>query len=177
MSDAAPSDTFVLLCDWRGHCTWASTAGEYPLKVGEFVWEHLQPDSQKRSRELLSRVVALRESQHLEVVNEQGDRFRGWLWPLDSPDVAVCVLGMRVPNSLALLTERERARLELLGQGIETRLIAKKLDVSVSTIHTHMKWAREKLGLPTVESLISFAARYCYPADMPLEAATATQLR
>jgi DNA-binding NarL/FixJ family response regulator len=35
----------------------------------------------------------------------------------------------------------------LLAKGTETRLIAAQLDVNLSTIHTHIKRAREKLGL------------------------------
>jgi DNA-binding CsgD family transcriptional regulator len=66
------------------------------------------------------------------------------------------------------LTGRECECLELLAQGIDTRDIATQLDVSLSTVHTHLKRAREKLGLPNVESLISFGARYCYPPHHPL---------
>src|SRR3990172_4535996 len=167
MSHVNSNDAFVMLCDWRGRCTWANVV-DRPLKVGEFIWEHLKTESQAKAKDVLSRVVALRERQPLEVENQQGERFRVWLWPLDSPDVAVCVLGTLVPNELAMLTARERACLELLGQGIETRSIAEQLDVSISTVHTHMKRAREKLGLPNVETLISFAARYCYPPTKSL---------
>jgi DNA-binding CsgD family transcriptional regulator len=90
------------------------------------------------------------------------------LWPLDSPSVAVCVLAVRVPADLNLLTERERECLEPLAQGIETRQIAARLNVSLSTAHTHMKRAREKMGLSSVEELIAFAARHCYPSSEPL---------
>jgi DNA-binding CsgD family transcriptional regulator len=77
-------------------------------------------------------------------------------------------LGVHVPKELNRLSKRERQCLEMMAQGKETRTIAKKMHVSVSTIHTHMKRAREKLGLHSVEALISFAARYCFPADRPL---------
>jgi len=55
-----------------------------------------------------------------------------------------------------------------IAQGVEPRVIAEKLDVRISTAHTHLKHAREKLALPSLESLISFAARYCYPTGQPL---------
>jgi DNA-binding CsgD family transcriptional regulator len=84
--------------------------------------------------------------------------------------VAVCILGTRVPSELALLTERERECLEWLGQGYETRAIAEKLDVGLNTVHTHLKRAREKLGLTGMQALTSFAARYCYPTHQPLSA-------
>ena len=159
----------VMLCDWRGRCTWAST-GNLPVTIGEFVWENLSAASQEDAKVAIGRVVALRETRQLEVADQQGNRFRGWLWSLDSPDVAVCILAVRIPRNLAKLTERESECLELLATGTETKLIAKQLDVSLSTVHTHMKRAREKLGLRSVEALISFAARYFYPLDKPLDA-------
>ena len=176
MPDATLPDTFVMLCDWRGHCVWVSS-DEAMVNVGELAWQHLLAASQEDAKRVLGRVVALREREHLEVVNRQGKRFRCWLFPLDSPNVAVCVLGMLVPNNLDRLTEREREILELLGAGVETRLIAKQLDVSVSTVHTHLRRSRTKLGLSSVEALIAFAARYCYPANHPLDQSPPNSVR
>jgi DNA-binding CsgD family transcriptional regulator len=170
MSNASFSDIFVILCDWRGRCIFVSAA-DWPTKVGGFVWEHLAADSQEETKVSLGRVVTLCESRQLEVVDKQGARFRGWLWPLDSPDVAVCMLGIRVPGNLALLTSKERQCVELLAQGVETRVIAKRLKISISTVHTHMKRAREKLSLRSIEALISFAARYFSSASQALDEA------
>lgn len=167
MSNSAAEDIFVMLCDWRGHCTWTSSSIS-EVQPGQFIWQTLTPESQEQTKALLSRVVTLRESQKMEVSNRRGDRLRCWMWPLDSPDNSACLLGARVPSSLAKLTQRERDCLELLAQGIDTRTIADQLEVSLSTVHTHMKRAREKLGLASVEALISFAARYCYPANRSL---------
>jgi DNA-binding CsgD family transcriptional regulator len=129
---------------------------------------HLTSESQQQAKSIFSRVVTLRETQSIDVSNLQGERFRCWLWPLQSPEVAVCVLSMRIPAEMSQLSERELECLELLAQGIETRDIAQQLAVSLSTVHTHLKRAREKLGLPNVETLISFAARHCYPPHHPL---------
>lgn len=166
MSQTSFSDLVVLLCDWRGRCTWMS-AEEPLLQVGDFMWEHLNAKSKAEGKVAFSRVATLRESQQLEVENKRGELMRVWLWPLDSPDAAVCVFATRVPNELALLTARERACVELLGQGTETKSIAEQLDISLSTVHTHLKRAREKLGVPNVETLTSLAARYCYPSTKP----------
>lgn len=167
MSDVTLDSVFVMICDWRGHCSWSTRASPY-WKVGDFAWKNLDIESLKEAQSKFSRVVTLREHQSFEVVNQQGERIRCWLWPLNSPVTTVCVLGMRVPSELNRLTQRELECLELLAQGIETREIARQLNVSLSTVHTHMKRAREKLGVPNVESLISFSARYCYPAYRPL---------
>jgi DNA-binding CsgD family transcriptional regulator len=167
MSSSASDDIFVMLCDWRGHCTWTSSTIS-DIKAGQFIWQPLTPESQEQTKTLLARVVTLRESQKLEVVHRRGDRFRGWIWPLDSPDNAACLMGVRVPNALTDLTQRERDCLELLAQGIDTRSIASQLEVSLSTVHTHMRRAREKLGIASSDALISFSARYCYPSNRPL---------
>ena len=171
MPDATLPGTFVMLCDWRGHCIWVSS-DEAMVQVGEFAWKHLSAASQEDAKRVIGRVVALREREQLEVVNRQGKRFRCWLFPLDSPNVAVCVLGILVPHNLYKLTDREREILSLLGAGVETRVIAQRLDVSVSTVHTHLLRARKKLGLSSVEALIAFAARFCYPNNRPLAQST-----
>ncbi len=168
---ACLADVFVMLCDWRGRSTW--TSGNDSLgKVGELIWEHLALDSLEQAKHALGQVVAIRVPQVLDVVHKNGDRIRGRLWPLDSPEIAVCLLGSRVPGNLRQLSQRERDVLDWLAYGFEPRSIAEKLDISISTIHTHLKHAREKLALPTLESLISFAARYCYPMSLPFEQKT-----
>jgi DNA-binding NarL/FixJ family response regulator len=167
MSDVTLRDTFVMFCDWRGLCTWRSN-DEIRLQIGDPVWTELSPTSREQVQAALGQVVTQRLAQRLEVVNKSRDRFRCWLWPLESPDNAVCILGMRLPPNIDQLTERERECLELVAQGTESQEIARRLDVCLSTVHTHMRRAREKLDLPSLEALISFSARYLYPADISL---------
>ncbi len=75
---------------------------------------------------------------------------------------------MEMPASLDNLSPRESECLELLAQGLDVRALAEKLDLSPNTVHTHLKGARDKLDLPNLESLISFATRYCFPRSIPL---------
>jgi DNA-binding CsgD family transcriptional regulator len=172
MSNTFLADVFVMMCDWRGRCAW-STGGDLPAQVGQFVWECFSPESSRQAQVTLAQVVALRESQQIELVHRNGDRVRGWLWPLDSPEMAAYFLGSRVPGNLGQLSLRERDVLDWLAQGCDPRDIAEKLDVSVSTVHTHLKHARDKLEVPSLEGLISFAARYCYPVTRTFVAAPA----
>lgn len=162
MSDTTLDDTFVALCDWHGHLVWTSKSKSL-LQAGEFVWTRLAEGSQETMKATLARVVTLREQQILEIQNELGQQFRVWLWPLESPAIAVCVLGMRIPGEISLLAQRELDCLRLLAQGHSTNSIASDLDISVSTVHTHLRRAREKLELTSSEALIGFAARYCRP--------------
>jgi DNA-binding CsgD family transcriptional regulator len=156
-----------MFCDWRGLCTWRSN-DEIQVRVGEPIWKELSAASQKAIQTVLGHVVTQCKTQRLEVVNKSSFKFRCWLWPLESPENAVCILGMRLPQHIDDLTARERECLELVAQGIETQEIARQLDVSISTVHTHMRRAREKLDLPSLEALISFAARYLYPSNVSL---------
>jgi DNA-binding CsgD family transcriptional regulator len=98
----------------------------------------------------------------LEAENLSQEHFRLWLWPLNDPDIAVCVLALRIPRELSLLTDRETACLRCLARGLSTRDIAKELNIGLTTVHTHLRRSREKLGLTTGEALVAFAARYFF---------------
>jgi DNA-binding CsgD family transcriptional regulator len=163
--------TFVMLTDWRGHVVWTSKFDAL-TKIGELAWAHLTPESKLRAAEAHAQVASLRRSQSVSVVNVDGEHFRCWMWPLETPEIAVCALGLQVPKELADLTEREMTCLQMLATGLPVAEIAQRLDVSVSTVHTHLKRSREALGVDNLESLISFAARYCYP---PAEALVRTE--
>jgi DNA-binding NarL/FixJ family response regulator len=52
---------------------------------------------------------------------------------------------------------REREVLELLGQGLCTREIAKQLNMSPKTVETHRGHMKEKLGVQTTGELVRFA--------------------
>src|SRR3954462_12916298 len=88
-------------------------------------------------------------SRALEVENEWNEHFRIWMWPLDDPGLALAILAIRIPSELALLTNREAACLRCLARGLSTRDISKELDIGLTTVHTHLRRSREKLGLTT----------------------------
>jgi len=166
MSDATLFDTHVTICDWQGRVIWVS-GDDLLTKPGDFAWQHLSEESHEPAKAAIARVVTLRETMVLESSNEEGQRFRAWLWPLHSPEMALCVLTVTIPKELSLLTPREHETLSHLAEGLPTREIAARMDVSTSTVHTHLRRAREKLHLSTLESLTAFAARYCHPHAMP----------
>ena len=161
MSDPILDGSFVVICDWHGRVIWLNS-DQPDLKVNDFAWRYIVDKQQEQCKTALSRVVTLRESQVYDCDNLKGDHFRCWMWPLQSSDMAVCILSTIMPRELKLLSKRERETLNLLAQGYDTKEIATQLDVSVSTVHTHLKRAREKTGSRNLESLAAFAARYCY---------------
>jgi DNA-binding CsgD family transcriptional regulator len=129
--------------------------------MGKFVWEFAREADQELVKSAVSRVLGLREAQYYEAADCTGVFYRIWMWPVDLGPIAVSILSSRIPIEVNGLSSRERDCLQLLAQGRPAGAIARELDVSLSTVHTHIKRARAKLGLANIESLIGFAARYC----------------
>jgi DNA-binding CsgD family transcriptional regulator len=164
MSVTTPVDACVSLCDSEGHLVW--TSFKEPLRpIGTYVWEYAAKQNQEQVKSAISRVLGLHEPQEYEAADLNGDYYRVWMWPVDLGQVVVSILAIRIPSEICVLSPRERICLHLLAQGHSTGAIAAELDVSLSTVHTHMQRARAKLKLPSIESLIGFAARYSYATE------------
>ena len=168
MPDTTLQGTYVTICDWQGQVVWHSRSDAI-VKSGDFAWQGLQEDAVEQAKTAFSRAVTLRGKVVIEFESKRNEFFRAWLWPLHSPDMAVCVLSISIPREMKLLTEREREVLSRLGDGLSTREIAADLDVSTSTIHTHLRRSRQKLGLEGMEARTGFAARYCRPFGAPTD--------
>jgi len=156
----------VALCDSSGRIVWGSNPD---YQAGVYAWEYASVKDREACKNAVSRALVLRDTQRLDATSHIGEHFHVWMWPLESLELALCILALQVPNELTKLTEREKQSLQLLAQGLSTREIAKSMDVSVSTVHTHFLRARKKLKLRSVEALIGFSARYCYPPTVPLK--------
>ena len=159
-----PKHTFVIICDWHGRLTWSSNP-DLHKRSAEPVWQFFCDNDQEHAKDVISRAVTIQESQFAELTSLDGELIRTWLWPMGPPESAVSMLCLTVPKSLAQVTARERDCLRLLAEGMSSKMVAEKLDIGVSTVHTHLKRLRKKLDLPRVESLISFAARFCHPEN------------
>ncbi len=96
------------------------------MVIGEEIWKYAAKKSMDSLRAALASVVALREEGMIEVQSDRGDHFRFWMWPLTDPEIAVCVLALRIPSGLARHTDRERACLRCLARGMSTRDIAEE---------------------------------------------------
>ncbi|NOY46743.1 MAG: hypothetical protein GXO84_00725 [Chlorobi bacterium] len=60
-------------------------------------------------------------------------------------------------KNTSLLTSREQQILKLIGNGNESKTIAIQLELSISTIETHRKNIRKKLGLVGNGKLLEYA--------------------
>ena len=66
------------------------------------------------------------------------------------------------PPARQLLTDREQQVLTLLAAGDETPAVAEKLNVSASTVRTHVEKMRVKLGVRTRAALVAVGFRFGY---------------
>ncbi|MAG34023.1 MAG: hypothetical protein CL908_24350 [Deltaproteobacteria bacterium] len=83
--------------------------------------------------------------------------------PVD--DMVICVLNSGAehdPDKWQTLTAREQDVLTLLAAGDETPAVAKKLEVSESTVRTHVEKMRTKLGVKTRAALVALGFRFGY---------------
>jgi DNA-binding CsgD family transcriptional regulator len=165
-----------VLCDWHGCIVWKS--GGDRVQIGDEIWKNAATCSKDILRSAVASVVTLRENRRLEVENDRNEYFRLSMWPLSDPDIALCILATRIPSGLALLTERETACLRCLAQGMSTRDVAEELDIGLTTVHTHLRRSREKLGLLSGDALIGFAARYFFvPKQASMEESAGARKR
>jgi DNA-binding CsgD family transcriptional regulator len=175
--DVTLDGTYVGLCDWHGRVVWKSGAVGR-LRVGDELWKNATSRCRETLKTAVASVVTLRENRTLEVESETNEHYRVWMWPLNDPGIALAILAMRIPPELALLTDREAACLRCLARGLSTRDIAKELGIGLTTVHTHLRRSRDKLGLTTGEALIGFAARYFFaPPPTGDEESAATRRR
>jgi DNA-binding CsgD family transcriptional regulator len=149
----------VTICDARGTMIWTNhPSSDYAPGVP--VWDYAELENRELVKDQVARTSFLNEPQEFEASNDQGERYHFWIWPMNTADLGVCIIGLQMPGEMKLLTARERECLEMLSEGRSTSEIAKEFDVSVSTVHTYLKRAREKLHLGSLEQLIAFASRY-----------------
>ena len=66
----------------------------------------------------------------------------------------------RTSSPIARLTDREFEVLRLIGQGKDSRAIAKQLNLSVKTVDAHRGHIKDKLDIKSGTELICYAARW-----------------
>ncbi len=61
------------------------------------------------------------------------------------------------PLTADLLTQREKEILSLTANGLTSKEIAERLDISARTVEAHRGNVREKLGITTMSELVKYA--------------------
>ncbi|HBJ33466.1 MAG TPA: hypothetical protein DDZ51_01645 [Planctomycetaceae bacterium] len=170
-----PGDAFVAICDWNGIVKWLSNH-TIKTQVGDLGWVNMLPGDGERFKQAFARTATLHERHIVEIASIDGLRYRIWMWAIGNPDLAVCTFNLMIPTEVDQLTDREREFLELLAQGLAIKEIASKLDVSINTVHAHMRNVKAKLLLSSPNEVIAFAARFFHQkADLvPVDATLRT---
>jgi DNA-binding NarL/FixJ family response regulator len=89
-------------------------------------------------------------------------RGESWLAPeVSSRVVAAYTRGDKPAGSgaLELLTRRQREVLQLIAEGLSTKEIATRLDLSAKTVETHRAELMERLDIHGVAGLVRYAIR------------------
>lgn len=68
-------------------------------------------------------------------------------------------------DPVSALTERELEVFKLIGEGISTREISERLELSMKTVDAHRRHMREKLNLRSTSELIRYATRWVADRD------------
>lgn len=160
-----PGDAFVAICDWNGVVKWLSNH-TIKTQVGDLGWSNMVSEDAERFKEAFARAATLHERRTLEIVSLNGLRYRIWLWSIGNPELAVCTFNLLIPVQIASLTARERELMENLATGATLKQIALQLEVSINTLHAHMRNIKSKLELAGPSEVVSYAARFFHkPAE------------
>jgi DNA-binding CsgD family transcriptional regulator len=159
---------FVAIYDWSGVVRWVSNDNAIS-KVSDFGWADLSPDDAECFKQIFARTSTLHERHIVEIKSRNGYRYRIWMWSIGNPDLAVCSFSLLIPEDIERLTERERSFMELLAQGKSTKQIAIELDVSVNTVHAHIRNVKSKLELSSTKEVASYAARFFHQKNAGLK--------
>jgi DNA-binding NarL/FixJ family response regulator len=79
-----------------------------------------------------------------------------------SPEIssqAIKYLRDATSGSLSQLTTRQREVLQMIAQGVSTKMIAQRLDLSAKTVETHRALLMERLNIHDVAGLVRYAIK------------------
>lgn len=135
--------------------------------LGTHPWDWVLPEKKSYVKAEILRIFDTQVEQHyfgFHFVDpfqptSKSFLFHNALW-VGLTDVAVAVHVWEFPEDLGNLTEREREVLWKLGDGKGVKAVAKDVNLSQHTIHSHIKNVRNKLSLDSIDEVTVFASRY-----------------
>jgi DNA-binding NarL/FixJ family response regulator len=77
-------------------------------------------------------------------------------------------------DPISALTDREMEVFRMLGEGVSTREISERLDLSMKTVDAHRRHMREKLNLRSTSELIRYATQWVADDDSPAVASSSS---
>lgn len=152
-------DAFVAISDWNGVVKWLSNRS-IKTQVGDLGWSNMIPDDAEKFKLAFARTASLHEKSIVEIESLNGLRYRIWMWSIGNPEMAVCTFNLLIPSEIKSLTPRERELMEHLSNGVALKQIAALLDVSVNTVHTHLRNIKSKLKLSGTSEVAAYAVKF-----------------
>lgn len=159
----------ISLHDTKGRVVWANYApagAALDELIGSYPWDWV-PESEKESvKSRFSVCIALGEPQRFRLVgNVHGHRveINCKVDPTSGTTLPIIARTRVADERILLLTPRERQILQLVGQDIDAKVIARLLRISRSAVDTYRHRAKEKLGIKSMTGLALFAA--CHLED------------
>jgi len=101
------------------------------------------------------------DRQELELAVRAVARGASWISPAISDKVIAAYGGARTraDRPSGPLTSRQREILQLIAEGLSTKEIAERLDLSVKTVETHRTRLMDRLGIHGLAGLVRYAVR------------------
>ena len=135
---------------------------EHPELVVLMLSMHDAPEVAQRALRAGARGYVLKDSPSSEIVHAIRTVHGGGTYL--SPAMAQRLF--RAPAARPVLTDREQQILVCLGEGLASKQIANRLDLSVRTVESHRQSIRRKLNLAGQAELIKYAVEHAgRPAD------------
>jgi len=129
---------------------------EEPARAVVMLTMHDGTEHAQRALRAGARGYVLKDSPSAEIVSAIRTVHGGGTWL--SPAVARALV--QAPAERTLLTDREGEILAFLGQGLSSKHIAARLDLSVRTVESHRQSIRRKLNLAGQAELIKYAVEH-----------------
>jgi DNA-binding NarL/FixJ family response regulator len=142
----------------------ARAASEHPRTRVIILSMHVDDEYVRRALVAGAAGYLLKNSDRseLEMALRAVARGESWLAPeVSSRVVAAYTRGDKpaASGTLELLTRRQREVLQLIAEGLSTKEIASRLDLSVKTVETHRAELMERLDIHGVAGLVRYAIR------------------
>lgn len=143
----------LLLYDQHCRIVWLNWA-EPPYTpadfIGHYAWARLHPPEDIRLQAAMGRCLASESPQFVDIRVPKVGLWRIWLWHISGLQV-IRMAGMarKFPSQIEALTDRERAVCTLIGSGLNSKQIASRLRITLSTVNNHRAHIAGRLGIST----------------------------
>lgn len=140
----------LILCDAAYRILWISECpADIPIAevLGKHPWDFLTGEDARNFQAAMCRAMADKEQQTFDFFGERIGYWRAWCHFCPLTEVRLSILARRTPDYVRDLTPRERDICRLLVNGLTSKEIAAKLDISRKTVDVHRSNVAQRMGI------------------------------